>query len=215
MKNLQQFSHEGNHCLEFNAERQHSAAGQIIRAVVLNVEKMAGWGDMAPQTIHFALIDTAREIATKHSIHDSDGRGIDYMFTPDNVMDAYDRGNSQGNLTGPEEMNLNKIFDERQGKIQKIKDNFNAYDTLEPAQRVGEMFNLLTELNGPLTDFQKLKVRSVVERACQKVPSPSREIQIWNNIASQIDPMAPIAQPAPAAPAMDDGEKFEPSRLSR
>jgi hypothetical protein len=215
MKNLQHFTHEGINCLEFNSERPGNEEEQIFRAMVLSVEKMPGWGDMAPQTIHFALIDTAGEIATKHSISNGDGYGVDYMLTADNIMEAYDKGNSLGGLTGQEEMTINKIFDGRQEKINKIKDNFKAYSTLEPAQRVGEMFNLLTELGGPLTDYKKLMVKGIMERACNKVPTPSREVQIWNNIARHIDPAPSEEQPAPTEPAMEHSEPLTPSRSNR
>ena len=215
MKNLQQFTHEGDNCLEFNSERQYSAEGQKIRAMVLNVEKMAGWGDMAPQKIEFALIDLTRHIATKHTIHDDNARGIEYMFTPDNIMDVYDRVDSQKDLTTREENKINTIFTERQERMNAIEQNFKTYDALEPEQRGGKILDLLVELDGPLTDFQKLKVTGIVERACQKSLTPSREIQTWNNIAKYIDPKSPADQPEPTEPVMANSEHFEPSRPSR
>ena len=173
---------------------------------------------MAPQTIQFALIDKTRGMAMKHYVVDNDAHGVGYVFTPDAVMSIYDRVDHQDDLTTREERAMNTIFDDRQKRMNSIEQNFKTYDALEPDMRVGKMFDLLVELDGPLTDFQKLKVEGIVERACSKSLTPSRELQTWNNIAKSIDPKESAEQPEPTEPTepvMANSEHFEPSRPSR
>jgi hypothetical protein len=216
MKNLQKFTHEGNECLEFNSGRDYGGPdGQKIRAMVLSIEKMAGWGDMAPQTIQFALIDETRGMAMKHYIVDNDAHGVGYVFTPDKIMDVYDRVDHQDDLTTREERAINTLFDDRQKRINAIEQNFNTYSELEPEMRVKKMIGLLTELDGPIEDYQKLRVTRTVTRACEKALTPPRELQTWNNIAKSIDRSEPVEQPEPTEPVMANSEHFEPSRPSR
>jgi hypothetical protein len=186
MKNLQQFEHEGKKCREFNSERTYSKEGQKIRAMVLNIEK-GSKAAMIPSKINFALIDLTRGGATKHVLYDDDARGVDYQFTQDNIMNCYDRVDSQDDLTGREERQINAIFDDRQEKMDEIRNNYKMYANLETGQRVNKMIKLLTELDGPLNEKQKGTVEQFVSRASNQSLPGERETELINKIAQVVD----------------------------